>query len=97
MLIINLASRMDIGTEIYDLSLVCDEYFLRITKNQAAPSYVVTEVLHQRFQQWASNMGVFAREQLSLDARLAYSESLRSIVLQLLQIVKISLGRGTLG
>lgn len=87
---------MDNDTEIYDISIDCDKSFDRIRKDLTAPSHVVVEVLHQRFQQWISNMGVFARPHLSLDARLVYSESLRNLVVQLLQIAKTNLSRGKL-
>lgn len=73
-------------TEIYDLSHRCDEIFHRIAKDPRARSLTVTEVLHERFNQWATHLGVFARDagrpKVSLDARLKHSESLRSVVLQ---------------
>ena len=87
---------IQISTDIYNISLDCDNSFDRITKDHTAPSYAVVEVLHQRFQQWTSNMGVFALPNLSLDARLVYSESLRDLVVQLLQITKTNLSRGKL-
>lgn len=54
------------------------------------------EVLRGRLNQWASHTGVFARDacrpKMFPDARLMYSESLRSLVLQYLAITKRHLG-----
>jgi hypothetical protein len=82
-------------TEIYAISQSCDQVFRRITNNPTARSLVVTEVLYDQFSQWATHLGVFARDvnrpKVSLDARLRFSESLRSLVLQYLAIVERNL------
>jgi hypothetical protein len=77
---------MDNGTPIYDISKTCDGLFVQILSKPDAPSVVVTEVLQQRFKQWASYLGVFAPDNVSLDSRLRYSESISHLVLQFLQI-----------
>jgi len=76
-------------TEIYDLSLRCDKIFHRIAQDSRGRSAVI-KVLHDRFHQWTTHLGVFARDagrpRVSLDSRLKYSESLRGVVLQYLAI-----------
>lgn len=79
---------------IYEHARACEAAFSLITLDQKAPSYVVAETLRQRFEQWSSNMGVFAVMRFSLDARLAHSDSLRSMVLDLLELMKTGLDRG---
>lgn len=79
---------------LYEHATACEAAFSRITLDQTAPSYVVAETLRQRFEQWSSNMGVFAVPQFSLDARLAHSDSLRNMVLDLLELMKTGLDRG---
>ncbi|CAK7207179.1 hypothetical protein SEUCBS139899_009987 [Sporothrix eucalyptigena] len=84
---------MATSEKIYEHARACEAAFSLITRDQTAPSYVVAETLRQRFEQWSSNMGVFAVAQLSLDARLAHSDSLRNMVLDLLELMKTSLDR----
>lgn len=82
-------------SEIYDLAHRCDEMFERIVARNQARGTDVTRVLHERFGQWASHLGVFAwdagRPNVSLDARLRFSESLRSLVLRYLDIAESNL------
>lgn len=80
--------------EIRNLAGECDDVFRRVTGIQNSRSFVVVEVLHQQFEQWAANLRVYANPKLSLDASLAYSESLKTSVLQRLQIVRRNLLRG---
>jgi hypothetical protein len=87
---------IQVGTDIYDISLDCSNSFDRVTEDHTAPSYAVVEALRQEFQQWTGNMGVFTRSHRSLDARLVHSESLRDLVIQLLQVAKRNLSRGKL-
>lgn len=84
---------MDNGTPIYDISKTCDCLFVGILSKPDAASVLVAEVLHQRFKQWASYLGVFAPENVSLDTRLKYSESISQLVLQFLQIASRNLDR----
>jgi hypothetical protein len=84
---------MDSGTPIYDISKTCDRLFEGILSKPDAASGLVAEVLHQRFQQWISYLGVFAPENISLDTRLKYSESISQLVLQFLQIAFRNLDR----
>jgi hypothetical protein len=79
--------------EIHNVSLACDSIFRRIAKGQPARGSTITEVLHQRFEQWISNLAVFALPHLSLDARLVYSDSLRNLVLDLLKMAERNLQR----
>jgi hypothetical protein len=84
---------MDNGTPIYDISKTCDRLFIGILSKSDAASVLVAEVLHQRFKQWTSYLGVFAPENVSLDTRLKYSESISQLVLQFLQIAFRNLDR----
>ncbi|KFY46562.1 hypothetical protein V494_00422 [Pseudogymnoascus sp. VKM F-4513 (FW-928)] len=84
---------MDNGTPIYDIFKTCDHLFVGILSKPDAASALVTEVLHQRFKQWASYLGVFAPENVSLDTRLKYSESVSQLVLRFLQIASRNLHR----
>ena len=85
---------MDSSNIICEHAKACEEAFSLITSDQNAPSYVVAETLRQRFEQWSSNMGVFAVTQFSLDTRLVHSDSLRGMVLDLLKLMKTGLDRG---
>ncbi|KAI1744743.1 caspase domain-containing protein [Xylaria scruposa] len=84
---------MDSHTPIYDISKTCDCLFSEIISKPDAASAFVAEVLHQRFKQWASYLGVFAQENISLDARLRHSESISQLVLQYLQVASRNLDR----
>ncbi|XDG04957.1 hypothetical protein ABKA04_004572 [Annulohypoxylon sp. FPYF3050] len=79
--------------EIRNFAHECDDIFYRILRNQAAQSSTIVEVLHQQFKQWVDNLNVYASPSLSLDASLVYSESLRHLITQLLQVLKRSLLR----
>lgn len=82
-------------TEIYDLSVTCQNLFQDILDGHGTQLQSVIDVLHERFIQWATHLGVFAREanrpRASLDSRLRCSESLRTLVLQYLTIIKDTL------
>ncbi|KAF4992963.1 hypothetical protein FDECE_13547 [Fusarium decemcellulare] len=80
-------------TEIYDLSQQCKSVFLGMLSVPNAKSIPVIEVLYNEFEQWASYLGVFAHPSTSLDSRLMHSDSLRNLVLQLLQISKRNIER----
>ncbi|RFU23756.1 hypothetical protein B7463_g12581, partial [Scytalidium lignicola] len=81
------------STAIFDISDLCSNLFINILSKPEAASVLVTEVLHHRFMHWASYLGVFAPNNVSLDTRLKYSESINQLVLQFLQIVYRSLDR----
>lgn len=78
-------------SDIYDLAHQCNERFNQIAVRHRTQGVDVVGVLHERFRHWAGHLGVFARDagrpKVSLDARLRYSESLRSIVLRYLGII----------
>jgi hypothetical protein len=82
-------------SDIYDSARRCHDLFERTVANSDARGIDVVRVLHERFSQWAAHLGVFARDagrpKVSLDARLRFSESLRRIVLQYLNIAERNL------
>lgn len=84
---------MDNGTPIFNICNVCDCLFVEILNKPDAGSAIITELLHQRFKQWATYLGVFAKQNMSLDTRLKYSESICQLVMQFLQIVFRNLDR----
>jgi hypothetical protein len=77
--------------EIRTLSRECDDIFRRITQSQNGPVFIVVEPLRQLFRLWTINLSVYADSRLSLDSSLAYSDSLRDNLLDLLQIMRKSL------
>lgn len=81
-------------TEIFDLAQKCKSAFLNILCLPKASTIHVIEVLHDEFEQWASYLGVFAHFSVCLDTRLMYSDSLRHLIIQLLQISMRNLERG---
>ncbi|KEZ43237.1 hypothetical protein SAPIO_CDS4926 [Scedosporium apiospermum] len=79
--------------EIYNLGRLCEGAFHDLLSDRSLASFPIVDVLYQHFQQWASYLGVFAEESISLDSRLRTSDSLRTLVLQLLEITKRNLIR----
>lgn len=80
--------------EIYQTSKDCERLFLAILRTVGAEYQPIVQVLYEQFVQWASYLGVFAAERMSLDARLMHSASVRDLVLQLLRIAHRNLERG---
>ena len=80
--------------EICNLAGECANVSSRVTGIQNSRSFAVFKVLHQQFEPWAANLRIHANPKLSLDASVAYSESLRAPILQLLEIVLRNLLRG---
>lgn len=56
---------------------------------------LVTEY-QQRYESWASFLGVFAKERLNLDRRLRHSPEVKSLVMQQLNLAKRNLDAGKL-
>ncbi|KAI3393858.1 hypothetical protein diail_3533 [Diaporthe ilicicola] len=71
---------------IYKLTTECDEAFRRIPPS--AVCVPVVQELGQRFDEWAKHLGARAPPSLSLDTRLMYSETLRELTSNYLQIAK---------
>ncbi|KAL7931976.1 hypothetical protein V8C35DRAFT_323237 [Trichoderma chlorosporum] len=84
---------MDDDTPIYTTSETCNRLFIEILNKPDAASLLTAEVLHMRFNQWTSYLGVFAQENVFLDTRLQYSQSISQLILQSLQIVSRNLER----
>ncbi|KAK3994247.1 hypothetical protein QBC44DRAFT_392682 [Cladorrhinum sp. PSN332] len=85
--------------DIYGMSSSCSTLFTNLNNihGLAEASFAAAHVLHERFDQWAQDLGVFAADagfpHFSLDARLSHSESLRSLVVNYLKIVQDCLGK----
>ncbi|KAH6962517.1 CHAT domain-containing protein [Ilyonectria sp. MPI-CAGE-AT-0026] len=73
---------------IFELTTDCDEAFDRIATNPTAVCAPVVEKLHERFDEWAKHLGARAPPSLSLDTRLMYSETLRELVSNYLEVAK---------
>ncbi|PVH67866.1 hypothetical protein DL98DRAFT_600035 [Cadophora sp. DSE1049] len=79
--------------EIFGLANICEDLFSRY----ADPNIPLPEpkaradLQQQRFELWASYLGVFAPYNVSLDRRLEYSEEIRNLVMQLLCLVRRNL------
>ncbi|UKZ68493.1 uncharacterized protein TrAtP1_009526 [Trichoderma atroviride] len=82
---------MDNDAQIYNVSQACNHLFAKILNKRGTACAFVAEVLHLRFNQWTSYLGVFAQENMSLDTRLQYSQSISQLVLQFLKIVSRNL------
>jgi hypothetical protein len=85
---------MDNDAPIYNISQACNHLFVKILNKPGTACALVAEVLHLRFNQWTSYLGVFAQENMSLDTRLQYSQSISQLVIQFLKIVSRNLEYG---
>lgn len=82
--------------EIFHLANDCENLFLKYT-NQGLPFSEPREranLQKQRFQVWASYLGVFAAPNASLDKRLQYCADIRILFVQLLLLVRRNLEFG---
>ena len=83
--------------KIFDLAHICDYLFVKY----ADPNLPVSEpraraeLQRQRFEVWASYLGVFATLNASLDKRLEYSDEIQNLVVQLLSLMRSNLEFGT--
>jgi hypothetical protein len=82
--------------DIFDLANICEDLFSRYADpNLALPEPKArADLQQQRFEVWASYLGVFARYDVSLDRRLEYSEEIRDLVMQLLSLMRRNLDFG---
>ncbi|KAF3291491.1 hypothetical protein TWF970_000704 [Orbilia oligospora] len=77
--------------QIYDLAQDCERLFGELLSALSVTSdkqYRVVLEHQQRFESWASFLGVFAAYQTSLDSRLKTTPDIRDLVVQLLEVLK---------
>ena len=79
---------------IYKLAARCSSLFEEILSNVQSDCFDLVETQFGRLNIWASNIGVFANENASLDYRLRYSNDIRVTILQLLEVLDRNLSRG---
>lgn len=74
----------------------CQDLFQKCTGQQRLSSADRSraELQRQRFHVWASYLGVFASDNTALDKRLEYSDEVRVIVVQLLELMERNLRFG---
>lgn len=82
--------------DIFDLANICEDLFSRYADpNLPLPEPKArADLQQQRFEVWASYLGIFAPYDVSLDRRLEYSEEIRSLVIQLLSLMRRNLDFG---
>ncbi|KAK6511008.1 hypothetical protein TWF506_010093 [Arthrobotrys conoides] len=85
---------MDTGYQISiaSITLECHQLFKETLANiQQSDEYDIFETQYGRLNIWASNIGAVAIDKSSLDYRLRLSDDIKSMVLQLLEVLKGSL------
>lgn len=87
---------MDYTTpSIFDLGYRCEAMFCQSTSDpRLAIAHSRLEELHQRFSAWVSYLGVLAPGHASLDHRLRFSAEVRSMVVNLLLLLRRNLWTG---
>jgi len=79
--------------DIYSQARECKTLFVKYLKTPRAYGRQVSECQH-RFLTWASFLGVFANESVSLDRRLQRAPEVKELVLAMLRVLKRNLERG---
>ncbi|KAL2679252.1 hypothetical protein Neosp_010019 [[Neocosmospora] mangrovei] len=82
-----------IKRDISELARICERLFLKYTDPELERTKDRTraEIQLQRFNVWASYLGVFAEDNASLDRRLEHSDEIQNLVLQLLLLLQENL------
>ncbi|KAK6334644.1 hypothetical protein TWF718_010098 [Orbilia javanica] len=84
----------DSQSSIASLTRECHQLFQAILTNiQQSDEFEVVETQFGRLNIWASNIGAVADGNSSLDYRLRLSDDIKSMVVQLLEVLKGSLCR----
>lgn len=84
---------------IYDAAQLCSEEFERqlgALNGAAGDNYRELNELWGKFNAWAAYVGAFAVPRASLDARLAPHETIKDMVLELLDMVQGNLEWGNI-
>lgn len=88
----------DANASIFDLSYRCEVLFSQTTSEpRLATARSRLEELHQRFSAWVSYLGALAPGHASLDHRLRFSTEVRSMVVELLLLLRRNLLTGKPG
>ncbi|KAF3206807.1 hypothetical protein TWF192_003017 [Orbilia oligospora] len=85
---------MDTGNQISiaSITLECHQLFKETLVNiQQSDEYNIFETQYGRLNIWASNIGAAAKDKSSLDHRLRLSDDIKSMIVQLLEVLKGSL------
>lgn len=81
----------------YELAKSCQDLFkIYVARLLASSTSADAGEQQARFNIWAANMGVFADERASLDHRLKEDNEVRTMVIQLLDLINRNLERGML-
>lgn len=85
----------DATASIFDLGYRCEVLFSQTTSEpRLATAHSRLEELHQRFSAWVSYLGALAPGHASLDHRLRFSTEVRSMVVELLLLLRRNLLTG---
>lgn len=85
----------DASASIFDLGYRCEVLFCQTTSEpRLATAHSRLEELHQRFSPWVSYLGALAPGHASLDHRLRFSTEVRSMVVELLLLLRRNLLTG---
>lgn len=79
---------------IYEAARECDRLFELCLTGQPKGQESIAQN-HRRFRLWVAYLGVFARQNASLDTRLIDNPEVRELILLLLSVLQRNLGRGT--
>lgn len=71
----------------------CQHFFRQYMEKEREYKREVSRC-HSRFLTWASFLGVFARESVSLDRRLQYEPEIKDLTLSMLGVLEINLKHG---
>ncbi|KAF3097290.1 hypothetical protein TWF102_003952 [Orbilia oligospora] len=85
---------IDTGNQISiaSITLECHQLFKETLVNiQQSDEYDIFETQYGRLNIWATNIGAVAKDKSSLDHRLRLSDDIKSMILQLLEVLKGSL------
>ncbi|EGX50304.1 hypothetical protein AOL_s00076g68 [Orbilia oligospora ATCC 24927] len=79
-------------TPIASITLECHQLFKETLANiQQSDEHDIFETQYGRLNIWASNIGAVVKDKSSLDYRLRLSDDIKSMILQLLEVLKGSL------
>lgn len=85
----------DVSLTIYDGAMLCSDLFDQILEPTGNGSqWLLAEELRGRFGLWAAYVGVYAAKRASLDARLDGHKKIKSMVLELVEMVEKNLRWG---
>ncbi|EPS45578.1 hypothetical protein H072_455 [Dactylellina haptotyla CBS 200.50] len=78
---------------IYELTLRCHDLFVGILAQSETMHFDAIETQFGRLNIWASNIGACAGGKMSLDYRLRYTDDIKTMIVELLEILERNLKR----